>query len=146
MLVKQMKLKSYLNVGQADEAKVTVKACAPGQTPTYMLGYIQKDKAKTHYEVRSTLLLPLLLRCFLHHAVASCWCMQSLQHWLPVLQIVHSDIPEGVLLNAHEAYQQRTMYNSRGFVGRLHARSATTPRVCHSAQSATQATNVSSFA
>ena len=99
-------LKSYLNVGQADEAKVTVKACAPGQTPTYMLGYIQKDKAKTHYEVRSTLLLPLLLRCFLHHAVASCWCMQSLQHWLPVLQIVHSDIPEGVLLNAHEAYQQ----------------------------------------
>ena len=44
-------LKSLLNVNNLEEGKITVKACAAQQTPTYMLGYIQKDKLRTHYDV-----------------------------------------------------------------------------------------------
>lgn len=44
-------LKSLLNVHTLEEGKITVKACAAQQTPTYMLGYIQKDKMRTEYDI-----------------------------------------------------------------------------------------------
>ncbi|DBA96651.1 TPA: hypothetical protein ACH3X1_015508 [Trebouxia sp. C0004] len=47
-------LKGYLNVTGSDGAKITVKACTDGRTATYMLGYIQKDKVKAHYDMSLT--------------------------------------------------------------------------------------------
>ncbi|KAL0034199.1 hypothetical protein WJX77_003046 [Trebouxia sp. C0004] len=41
------------NLG-SDGAKITVKACTDGRTATYMLGYIQKDKVKAHYDMSLT--------------------------------------------------------------------------------------------
>lgn len=44
-------LKLMLNIHASEIAKIEVRACQAGQTATYMLGYIQKDKLKAHFDV-----------------------------------------------------------------------------------------------
>ena len=107
-------LKSLLNVHTLEEGKITVKACAAQQTPTYMLGYIQKDKMRTEYDVSCSCcydvdidrdVLCLFKACtdwYVHFFVLT---------FFLGMQIIHSGISEAVLLNANDAYQQiRTTY------------------------------------
>lgn len=63
-------LKLMMNIHSSDNAKIEVKACQAGQTATYMLGYIQKDKSKAHYDVSMHLCCCIVCCCHACHLLS----------------------------------------------------------------------------
>lgn len=47
---------SPLCVHSLEACQVTVRTCVAAQTPTHMLGYIQKDRLRRHYDVSTSVL------------------------------------------------------------------------------------------
>ena len=59
-------LKGFLHTVPGDNSRILIKLCHTGQTDQYMLGYIQKDKGQTHFQVCEAAVLLCVLLTLLH--------------------------------------------------------------------------------
>ena len=70
-------LKGFLHTVPGDNSRILIKLCHTGQTDQYMLGYIQKDKGQTHFQVCLAAVLLCILLTLLH-AIGLPHCLTSL--------------------------------------------------------------------